>query len=299
MRRILCPGANWPVVFSGGGSLGPYLIGAHRCLIECDHELGPYLACSVGCFVVLMIKNGWSDDRIMQGLVDLFHPRADAIKSALAIPSHKHVSESRQALRYSPAGDKSKGASSARIRKLVAFADSSAGVFNLVPYIQTWIEQNELEARNEMYFYSWDVLNDQPLIWSFNENERDGFRSQARLALAMAASSAVPGLFRPVSTVDEDGTARLHIDGGFLHPAMGALFIKPAIVLSLFGAPVSWAYKPDPKDTVFYVGRPRFPLKPYLTMKEVRDAYAHGYAVVDKNSRKLETMEMFSSLARR
>jgi hypothetical protein len=91
--------------------------------------------------------------------------------------------------------------------------------------------------------------------------------------VSLAASSAVPGIIRPVNV---DG--QLLFDGGLYHMQPGEFGGPVAIIAKLFDLPgMSWLYPDRKGDLVAHVGKPGSPVFAPLTKQDVDEMRQYGY----------------------
>jgi hypothetical protein len=98
------------------------------------------------------------------------------------------------------------------------------------------------------------------------------------LALALAASTAIPGIMRPV-VCEVDGERELLWDGGAYHLQPGEFGGPVAIVAKLFDLPGMGLLFPDRKgDFIASVGKITSPVLGHLTAEQVEEMRQHGYS---------------------
>jgi hypothetical protein len=98
------------------------------------------------------------------------------------------------------------------------------------------------------------------------------------LALALAASTAVPGIMRPVSCV-VDGCRQLLWDGAIYHLQPSEFGGPKAIVAKLFDLPgMSFLYPDRKGDFIATVGKATSPVFAHLTAETVDEMRQYGYS---------------------
>lgn len=239
---------------------GVSLTGALHFLEMQSVAVGQITGVSIGSVVAALATNGYSPEEIKLIFVDDLKP--SVVNSAIKglVPS---ILEPVRRL----------GGAQAVLRSLIPpFWDPvrllGGGLIDLLPTMQGLVKELNLKPNNRLRIVAYDAARREPIVFEGCDYD---------LAMALAASCSVPGLFRPVMWRNQDRTHMLY-DGGIFHPQPG-ISEAPSIIFKLIDYPFLDLVFPDRKgDFVASVGDQMQAFFGKLSLEKAERLFWDGYA---------------------
>lgn len=241
MKDLINKKKGIPVVLGGGASRGPGLLGLVDVLDEERVMRSGYVTVSIGTIVGTFLANGYTTRQVGEVFVEGLEKMwgVGGLLRALVPPVLDPL-------------------------RLVG-----GGLLDLVPLMRDLVREYQLTTQDCQEIVCFDLLRQEVVRISGHDYP---------LHLAMAGSSAVPGLMRPVS-MTWNGRKMLLVDGGVWHPHPGSLCEKPAIIGKLIDAYGMGLVYPDrPQDHVVSVGMPFARFFTSLSRGRVQELHQYGYS---------------------
>ena len=200
------------LVLGGGGIKGFGHIGVLQALEDRHIQVGRITGVSVGSLVAALYRNGFSPAQIQETFLRRLPER---FNPTLWMQSLTPVDP-------------------------VALIFGS--VFNLLPSMRAYVRQQKLVPSENLAVVAYDVVRRQPFVF-----QGTGYD----LAQALAASCALPGVFRPVATSDRKG---LLVDGALYHRNPTEFCSDAPVLVSRLGLASEMPREPlNPVDTWYHL----------------------------------------------
>lgn len=219
------------LVLGGGGIKGFGHIGVLQALEDRHVQVGRITGVSVGSLVAALYRNGFSPAQIQ----DVFLRRLpERFNPTLWLQSLTPVDP-------------------------IALIFGS--VFNLLPSMRAYVRQQKLVPGDGLAVVAYDVVRRQPAVFQGSDYD---------LAQALAASCALPGVFRPVQTSDRRG---LLVDGALYHRNPTEFCLGETVLVSRLGLASQMSSEPLNAIDTFYHLREMF--VPFPTQRADVDERKH------------------------
>lgn len=204
------------VTLGGGGARGASLSGFLDFAIEHKIAIDKILGVSAGSLVAVFYTNGYSPLFITERFADELQQMPLNIFMKAIIPPFS-------------------------FKRLCL-----GGAFDMVPFMRHLVEKYDLKPQPNLRILAYDVNSHKPVIFEGSDYD---------LALALAASCAIPFIMRPVEYTTPSGEKHYLVDGGTYHLNPSEFSDSPSIVVRLFSSTLINSLYPNSKhDFVAHIG---------------------------------------------